>query len=230
MQINSLNQSPVLSSNSLRVQEIAYQSHEKLEIAYQDANGQAFNLSIERDVSYYSATYDRGGQMGNRPDALRKDLLETLRDAEGAVRGFRRLLHRLLRAVDKTYGDSFAGSEASDSIAGGSSQVVSVSQQALSISMSAVDPDYWSVDKTAGRIADFAVSLYSGGDRQAHRNKMEKAMEEGYRQAADAFRGQLPDIARKTIEAARKLLSDWARSAKDQAVVAPPAQRLDLAA
>jgi hypothetical protein len=224
MQLSALGSFPGPSYAATPLQETAYQSHEKLDVSYQDASGRAFNLSIETDVSYYSATYDRSGSLGNRPDSLHRDLLQARGDADGAVRGFRRHLHRLLRAVDRERGDSASGAPPQKSVE------VSAVSASVAIRMDVVDPEYWSVDNTAGRLKDFALSLYGGGDRQAHVDRMTKAMEEGYRQAAGAFGGKLPEIARQTLDAAQKMLSDWAKGGQADAPPSAPTQQLDLAA
>lgn len=225
MLISGLDRSlPSPYSAPSRVQQNAYLSHERLDISYQDAAGGSFSLSIQTDVLYSSVTYDRGGRMDNRTGSLTKDLEEALRDARGAVHGFKHLLHRLAKALGA--GETDSPSAASPS---GSSLGVVATSETVTIQMNDVDPDYWSVEKTAGRLADFAVALYRGGDRGAHAQQMEKAMEEGYRQAARAFGGTLPDIARQTVEAAKRLLADWVKGAQSEAVVSP-AHQLDLAA
>lgn len=129
------------------------------------------------------------------------------------MQGFRQLLHRLLKTVDKAYGAAFPNAEN----AGNSTQQQSGAAAAFestTVQMDVADTDDWSVEKTAGRLKDFALSLYQGGPRQAHLEKMTKAMEEGYRQAAEAFGGKLPEIARRTLDAARALLADWAKGGR----------------
>jgi hypothetical protein len=92
----------------------------------------------------------------------------------------------------------------------------------IQIDMNQIDTEYWSVENTAGRLVDFAKSLYAnGGDRQEHVEKMITGMEQGYGEAKTAFGGFLPDIGRQTVNLAKEMLAQWAKEGGEAAT--PPA-------
>lgn len=69
---------------------------------------------------------------------------------------------------------------------------------------------YWGVKQTSQRMFDFALAL-SGGDKEKMK-EMKSAMEKGYKQATAAWGKELPDITKKTMEAANKLFDDYFKS------------------
>lgn len=223
-----------------RLQELSYQSQERLEVNYADSAGNAFHLTVERSTSVYTATYDRSGGMDRGGQAhgrgargyengLEK-LSEGLRGSNEAVRGFRRLLYGLLKAVDPSRAGRWPGVGDLDRSAGSAGVVAASESVTVTLEVTgAPSSDYWSAENTAGRLVDFATSLFAGGDRSAHAEKMAAAMEQGYREAREAFGGALPEIARQTVDLARERLDAWAKEAARPAVAAEPG-RLDLAA
>ena len=66
---------------------------------------------------------------------------------------------------------------------------------------------YWGVTQTSQRLFDFASAL--AGDDEKLMKKMESAMEKGFRQAMGAWGRDLPEISQKTMDASRKLFSDY---------------------
>lgn len=66
---------------------------------------------------------------------------------------------------------------------------------------------YYGVKQTSQRLFDFASAL--AGDDVDKMKEMQKAMEEGYKKAADAWGGELPDICKDTLAAANKLFDDY---------------------
>jgi len=66
---------------------------------------------------------------------------------------------------------------------------------------------YWGVTQTSQRLFDFASAL--AGDDEDMMKKMESAMEKGFRQAMGAWGRELPEISQKTMDASRKLFSDY---------------------
>lgn len=211
---------------------------EALSVSYTGRDGRTFNLEIERKTTVETATYDSSGSLRKRGEgraetrALRHqvtDLEHALRDAGEAVRGFRQLLHRMLKAADPAYGGRFADLDPWGPQEAGISVETGVITESLSISMDVVDPEYWSVENTAARLKDFAVALYGGGDRQEHLEKMFRAMEQGYGEARDALGGSLPDIARETIDMAKEMLSEWAVQSEAPTTASEP-PLLDLVA
>lgn len=66
---------------------------------------------------------------------------------------------------------------------------------------------YWGVKQTSQRLFDFASAL--AGDDVDKMKEMQKALEKGYKQAEEAWGGELPEISKKTLEAANKLFEDY---------------------
>ena len=142
------------------------------------------------------------------------ELSAALREMRVAVNGFKKLLHRFLKAVDPRYADTYrvddpveAGIRAFEHEHAG---ILAV-RQTVTISVEgAPDADEWSVEATARRLVDFATGLFPGGDRGEHLERMVDGMEQGYREAAKAFGGMLPPVARETVDLAEALLERWA--------------------
>lgn len=66
---------------------------------------------------------------------------------------------------------------------------------------------YWGVKQTSQRLFDFASAL--AGDDKEMMQKMQKAIEKGYKQATKAWGKELPSICKDTIDATNKLFDDY---------------------
>lgn len=69
---------------------------------------------------------------------------------------------------------------------------------------------YWGIAQTSQRLFDFASAL--AGDDVEKMQKMQQAMEKGFKQATVAWGKSLPEISQKTLEAANKLFEDYYKS------------------
>jgi hypothetical protein len=76
---------------------------------------------------------------------------------------------------------------------------------------------YWGVDKTSQRIVDFAIN--AAGNDASKLEEIKKGILKGFSMAEKAFGGSLPEISKKTLDAAMSKLDEWA---KDAAAQAPP--------
>ena len=72
------------------------------------------------------------------------------------------------------------------------------------------DDGYWGIAQTSQRLFDFASAL--AGDDVEKMQKMQQAMEKGFKQATAAWGKSLPEISQKTLEAANKLFEDYYKS------------------
>jgi len=99
------------------------------------------------------------------------------------------------------------------------SQQTITQYQNITIEISSIDSDYFSPEKTAQRIIDFALSFYNGGDRQEYAAMIRKAVMKGYNEAMEAFGGFLPQESHETIAIVNKAIDDFANS-KDIALSA----------
>lgn len=75
---------------------------------------------------------------------------------------------------------------------------------------------YYGVKQTSERLFDFASAL--AGDDVEKMKEMQAAMEKGYKMAEKTWGGELPEISKKTLEAANKLFEDYYASKKQVAV------------
>lgn len=88
-----------------------------------------------------------------------------------------------------------------------------VSEAAKKQAQEAISEDgYWGVEKTAGRILDFAKAL--AGDDESKIAGLRKAFEKGFKEATKTWGKDLPDISNKTYEKVQSLFDEWENSYK----------------
>lgn len=80
-------------------------------------------------------------------------------------------------------------------------QTKAEAQQAIS------EDGYWGVKQTSQRLFDFAYAL--AGDNPEQMQKMQNAIEKGYKQAEEAWGGSLPSISGETYKAVNDLFSEY---------------------
>ena len=239
-------QRPVLETSS--VQEVGMVATETLNLSFQDEAGRAYQLTVEKETSVYALTYDRqarvaspgrhgrGLAQGHRKRGTQdlRHLQRALQDMDLTVAGFQKLLHRFLKATDPRYADHYRGSDPVEArtraVESDHAEFLAVNQTVrVTLSMpEEVPSDYWSVETTAGRLRDFAISLFAGGDRPAHAAEMARGMEQGYEEAQRAFGGTLPEVSRRTVDLAQELLAQW--GSQDGEGLEAPVPALDLVA
>jgi len=215
-------------TTSLR--ELSLQRTETLDLSFTVEAGRAYQLTVEKETSVYSLTYDRQAQLALPGRSGRgaaqghkkaggeeiRSLQKALRDSDLAVAGFQKLLHRFLKAVDPNYRERFRSFDPTAArvraVEEEHAEYLAVNQTVtVTLTLPEDAPaDYWSVESTAGRLRDFAVGLYGGGDRAEHADAMARAMEKGFREAQASFGGILPDISSQTVDLAKELLAQWA--------------------
>lgn len=69
---------------------------------------------------------------------------------------------------------------------------------------------YWGVKQTSQRLFDFASAL--AGDDVDKMKEMQAAVEKGYKLAAKAWGGELPEISKNTFDATNKLFDEYYKS------------------
>ena len=69
------------------------------------------------------------------------------------------------------------------------------------------DDGYWGVEQTSERLFSFAKAL--AGNDPTKADSMLEALQKGFDEATKGWGGELPDICQKTLEAAKKKLTDW---------------------
>ena len=66
---------------------------------------------------------------------------------------------------------------------------------------------YWGVEQTSERLVSFAKAL--SGSNPEYAEKMIEAVKDGFKEAEEAWGGELPEISQKTLEATIKKLENW---------------------
>ena len=69
------------------------------------------------------------------------------------------------------------------------------------------DDGYWGIEQTSDRLFSFAKAL--AGNDPTKADSMLEALQKGYDEAAKQWGGELPELCQKTLEAAKKKLTDW---------------------
>ncbi len=72
---------------------------------------------------------------------------------------------------------------------------------------------YFGIEKTSGRIVDFAIS--AAGNDPAKLEQIKAAVLDGFRQAEEAFGGVLADISYDTLDVIMEKLDKWADQTPD---------------
>lgn len=72
---------------------------------------------------------------------------------------------------------------------------------------------YYGVKQTSQRLFDFACAL--AGDDAEKMQKMQAAIEKGYKQAEKTWGGKLPEICQQTLDATNKMFEDYYASKKE---------------
>ena len=86
---------------------------------------------------------------------------------------------------------------------------------------------YWGVEQTSKRLFEYASAL--AGDDVSKMKAMQHAMEKGYKEATKAWGRELPDITKRTLEAANKLFDEYYKSkgaTSEQAMAAQASSEL----
>jgi hypothetical protein len=112
-------------------------------------------------------------------------------------------------------GQSGTGSVTEDVL--GNGMLSSAANVSKNSSVSALDTqsDYYSAEKTAARIVDFALSFYDGGDKAAYAEKIKAAVTKGFEQALSSAGGSLPQISYDTINLALDSIDSWAAGTEE---------------
>lgn len=69
------------------------------------------------------------------------------------------------------------------------------------------DDGYWGVEQTSERLFSFAKAL--AGNDPTKADSMLEALQKGFDEATAGWGGELPDLCQRTLEAAKKKLTDW---------------------
>lgn len=142
---------------------------------------------------------DGGKKVYKRDDKTIKRLLE---ESEQRARTLRELVKKMLLKQGKTY------DEATDIYGLLREGKLEVDPEVAAQAQRDIAEDgYWGVEQTSERLLSFAKALTGGDATKA--DEMINAIKKGFEAAAKAWGGELPDICKRTVDAAIKKLEDW---------------------
>ena len=147
-----------------------------------------------------------------------KTVDKLLAEAEQRSQKLIDLVHKMLRKQGETY------TEATDIYALLREGKVEVDPETRAQAQKDIAEDgYWGVNKTSDRLVSFAKAL-SGGD-PTKANEMIEAVKKGFKEATKAWGDELPDISKRTLEAAVKKLEAWRDGTEDDSSMANAAAK-----
>lgn len=158
-----------------------------------------------------AAVYEKGE--GTETTTYKKNtaLVEKLKaDAEARTAQMRSLVEKMMMKQGQTVNGSMDYLMA---LKNGTVKVDAATRKQAQDDIS--EDGYWGVKQTSDRLVSFAKALTGGDPSKA--DEMMKAVEKGFKQAAKAWGGDLPDICQKTLEATREKMNEWKKSTGTEA-------------
>jgi len=199
--------------------ETSYTRNENIDIYYHEKDGDSsVQLSLNRHVEYHETTYTAQGLLlqpetnslplsGEIETTETESLLNVQEQYLDIIRKkveylLNQLMHNSNRNRSK---DSQSGDRSSLYRLTTRYEYTLYSESTFMLSQtSATDgdiavPDYYSPEKTAERIINFALSFYNDGDRNEFSAMVKNAVIKGFQEAGAALGGYLPSEARETF-------------------------------
>ena len=130
-------------------------------------------------------------------------------DADARVAQFKSLVEQLISKQSTTYGQA---TDIWSFLAKGEFTVDAATKEQAQKDIA--EDGYWGVEKTSGRIVEFATAL-TGGDPDKIED-MREAFKEAYKQAEKTWGGELPEISKQTYEAVMKKFDELAEKANTE--------------
>ena len=135
-------------------------------------------------------------------DAERADLVSSLKaDLDNQMSRFTNMMTQMFQKQ----GIMASGDDFWKKMASGNFRVDAKTKAEAQAAIS--EDGYWGVSQTSQRIFDFAKAL--AGDDVEKMEKYQAAVEKGFKQAENAWGGQMPSITGQTHEAVNKLFDDY---------------------
>lgn len=203
MDINSITNSIAYEKN------VAIRKDEYLKAA-KDGETKTAGYSEESAAAVYEAddTADTA-KVVERDDETIKRMTADLEQRKAQLRN---LVDQILSKQSKTY------TTYKDLFEAVKSGEVEVDPETVAKAKEDVAEDgYWGVEQTSDRLVSFAKALSGGNSEYA--DKLIDAVKEGFKQAEEAWGGELPGISRKTLDATIEKLEKWRDGTEDTATV-----------
>lgn len=136
----------------------------------------------------------------------RKALVQQLKaDQESRQKSFLDMVGKMMTGQGKAYSMATGDDSIWKFLASGNFTVDAATKAQAQQDIS--EDGYWGVKQTSQRLFDFASAL--AGDDVEKMQKMQAAMEKGFKQATAAWGKSLPSISQDTMAAANKLFEDY---------------------
>ena len=148
------------------------------------------------------ATYQINRMSANERQALVKQLKA---DQESRQKSFLDMVGKMVTGQGKAYSMATGDDSIWKFLASGNFTLDAATKAQAQQDIS--EDGYWGVKQTSQRLFDFASAI--AGDDVEKMQKMQAAMEKGFRQATAAWGKSLPDISQRTMDAANKLFDDY---------------------
>ena len=169
-----------------------------------DTKEEASASAVQKDVDRAEFSKDTA-VTGKMSDSERAALVQSLKDdLNNQMSRFTNMMTQMFQkqgiSANLSQGNDFCRFMASGNY--------SVDAKTKAEAQAAISEDgYWGVSKTSQRIFDFAHAL--AGDDPEKMKEMQAAVEKGFKQAGEAWGGELPSICGDTHTAIGKLFDDY---------------------
>lgn len=221
------------SYSQMRLSETSFTQHESIDIYYQENDGgSSVQLSLNRHVEYHESTYTAQGLM-LQPESISQPQsgeVETtgmesqfnIQEQTAYLDIIRKKVEYLLNKLIENSNNSRnseglqSGDQSSLSRSSSRYEYTQYYEQTFVISHTSASDgdiagtDYYSPWKTAGRIIDFSLSFYTGGDRTEFAAMVKDAVIKGFEEAGAALGGYLPSEAQETFSLIMDALDSFA--------------------
>jgi hypothetical protein len=160
----------------------------------------------QKETDNTAAVYEKNeAAAGSEKKVYQRDnaaIDRLIAESERRAQALRELVQRMLQKQGRTYTD------ATDIYAMLREGKLEVDPETRAQAQKDIAQDgYWGVEQTAERLFSFAKALTGGDTSKA--DEMIEAVKKGYEQATKAWGGALPEISKRTLEAAIKKLEAW---------------------
>ncbi|NLT94821.1 MAG: hypothetical protein GXW85_04695 [Clostridia bacterium] len=159
--------------------------------------GKNNETKIEKESQYISGQKLEKKITYDKPKVNQAEIQRLKEESDRIHENLRRMVEELLKRQGMTFNDLALGKE------------VIVDETARNEAQALIgEGGELSPEKVSDRIVDFAKAI-SGGDREKF-EILKSAIEEGFKQAAEALGGVLPEICQKTYDLVMEKLNHWA--------------------
>ena len=173
--------------------------------AEETAKAEEKEAVYEKSKAESKATYSINKMSASDRAALVQQLKQ---DQENRQQSLISLVHDMMKGQAKSYSLATGDDSIWRFLSSGNFTVDAATKAQAQADIA--EDGYWGIAQTSQRLFDFASAL--AGDDVEKMQKMQQAMEKGFKQATAAWGKSLPEISQKTLEAANKLFEDYYKS------------------